>query len=47
MVSSVASLIDTLKTILLQDPEDLMDDYEDFASMVMNLRDYSCLSTSS
>jgi hypothetical protein len=41
MVSSVASLIDALKTFLLQDPEDLMDDYEDFASMVTNLRNYS------
>jgi hypothetical protein len=41
MVSFVASLIDALKTLLLQDPEDLMDDYEDFASMVTNLRDYS------
>jgi hypothetical protein len=27
--------------MLLQEPEDLMDDYEDFASMVTNLRDYS------
>ncbi|KAK2356862.1 hypothetical protein QL285_094182 [Trifolium repens] len=41
MASSVASLIDGLRTLLLQDPEDLMDDYEDFASMVTNLRDYS------
>jgi hypothetical protein len=41
MVSSVASLIDALKTLLSQAPEDLMDDYEDFASMVTNLRDYS------
>ncbi|KAK2375642.1 hypothetical protein QL285_076522 [Trifolium repens] len=41
MASSVASLIDGLKTLLLQNPEDLMDDYEDFASMVTNLRDYS------
>jgi hypothetical protein len=41
MASSVSSLIDGLRTLLLQDPEDLMDDYEDFASMVTNLRDYS------
>jgi hypothetical protein len=41
MVSSVTSLIDALKTLLSQAPEDLMDDYEDFASMVTNLRDYS------
>jgi FtsZ-binding cell division protein ZapB len=41
MASTVASLIDTLRSLLLQDPEDLMDDYEDFASMVTNLRDYS------
>ncbi|KAK2398604.1 hypothetical protein QL285_048527 [Trifolium repens] len=41
MASSVASLIDALRSLLLQDPEDLMDDYEDFASMVTNLRDYS------
>jgi hypothetical protein len=41
MASSVASLIDGLRTLLLQSPEDLMDDYEDFASMVTNLRDYS------
>jgi hypothetical protein len=41
MASSVASLIDELRSLLLQDLEDLMDDYEDFASMVTNLRDYS------
>ncbi|KAK2444495.1 hypothetical protein QL285_015520 [Trifolium repens] len=41
MASNVASLIDTLRSLLLQDHEDLMDDYEDFASMVTNLRDYS------
>jgi hypothetical protein len=41
MASSVASLIDGLRSLLLQSPEDLMDDYEDFASMVTNLRDYS------
>ncbi|KAK2457663.1 hypothetical protein QL285_004909 [Trifolium repens] len=41
MASTVASLIDALRSLLLQDPEDLMDDYEDFASMVTNLRDYS------
>ncbi|KAK2402647.1 hypothetical protein QL285_052148 [Trifolium repens] len=41
MVSSVTSLIDALKTLLSQAPDDLMDDYEDFASMVTNLRDYS------
>jgi hypothetical protein len=41
MASSVASLIDELRSLLLRDPEDLMDDYEDFASMVTNLRDYS------
>jgi hypothetical protein len=41
MASSVASLIDALRSLLLQEPEDLMDDYEDFASMVTNLRDYS------
>jgi hypothetical protein len=41
MAPFVASLIDALKSLLLQDPEDLMDDYEDFASMVTNLRDYS------
>jgi small-conductance mechanosensitive channel len=41
MASSVASLIDALTSLLLQEPEDLMDDYEDFASMVTNLRDYS------
>ncbi|KAK2373135.1 hypothetical protein QL285_074193 [Trifolium repens] len=41
MASSVASLIDALKALLSQAPEDLMDDYEDFASMVTNLRDYS------
>jgi hypothetical protein len=41
MASSVASLIDALRSLLLQDPEDFMDDYEDFASMVTNLRDYS------
>jgi hypothetical protein len=41
MASSVASLLDGLRTLLLQDPEDLMDDYEDFISMVTNLRDYS------
>jgi hypothetical protein len=41
MASSVASLIDALRSLLLQDLEDLMDDYEDFASMVTNLRDYS------
>jgi predicted trehalose synthase len=41
MASNVASLIDALRSLLLQDPEDLMDDYEDFASMVTNLRDYS------
>ncbi|KAK2362262.1 hypothetical protein QL285_087339 [Trifolium repens] len=41
MASAVASLIDTLRSMLLQGPEDLMDDYEDFASMVTNLRDYS------
>jgi hypothetical protein len=34
MASTVASLIDALRSLLLQDPEDLMDDYEDFASMV-------------
>jgi hypothetical protein len=36
MASSVASLIDALWSLLLQDLEDLMDDYEDFASMVTN-----------
>jgi TolA-binding protein len=41
MDPAVASLIDALRSLLLQDPEDLMDDYEDFASMVTNLRDYS------
>ncbi|KAK2457870.1 hypothetical protein QL285_005099 [Trifolium repens] len=41
MASTIASLIDALRSLLLQDPEDLMDDYEDFASMVTNLRDYS------
>ncbi|KAK2395877.1 hypothetical protein QL285_057570 [Trifolium repens] len=41
MATSVASLIDRLRTLLLQNPEDLMDDYEDFASTVTNLRDYS------
>ncbi|KAK2362240.1 hypothetical protein QL285_087318 [Trifolium repens] len=41
MAFAVASLIDTLRSMLLQGPEDLMDDYEDFASMVTNLRDYS------
>jgi hypothetical protein len=41
MASSVASLIDALRSLLLKEPEDLMDDYEDFASMVTNLRDYS------
>jgi hypothetical protein len=41
MASSVASLIYALRTLLLQEPEDLMDDYEDFTSMVTNLRDYS------
>jgi hypothetical protein len=33
MASTVDSLIDALKSLLLQDPEDLMDDYEDFASL--------------
>jgi septal ring factor EnvC (AmiA/AmiB activator) len=41
MASSVASLIDALRSLLLQGPEGLMDDYEDFASMATNLRDYS------
>jgi hypothetical protein len=47
MNSPVDLLINTLKSMLLQEPEDLMDNYEDFASMVTNLRDYSWrLSTS-
>jgi hypothetical protein len=29
------------KSMLLQEPEDLMDNYEDFASVVTDLRDYS------
>jgi hypothetical protein len=41
MAPAVTSLINALRSLLLQDPEDLMDDYEDFASMVTNLRDYS------
>jgi hypothetical protein len=41
MAPAVASLINVLRSLLLQDPEDFMDDYEDFASMVTNLRDYS------
>jgi hypothetical protein len=41
MNPSVASLLQTLKTMLLQDPEELMDDYEDFASVVTDLRDYT------
>jgi uncharacterized coiled-coil DUF342 family protein len=44
MHPSVASLLDTLKSMLLQDPEELMDDYEDFASVVADLRNYTwCL----
>jgi uncharacterized protein YdcH (DUF465 family) len=41
MASTVDSLIDALKSLLLQDPEDLMDDYEDFASLATNLRNFS------
>jgi hypothetical protein len=41
MSSTVDSLIDALKSLLLQDPEDLMDDYEDFASLATNLRNFS------
>jgi hypothetical protein len=41
MASTVDSLIDALKSLLLQDPEDLMDDYEDFASLAANLRNFS------
>jgi hypothetical protein len=41
MSSTIDSLIDALKSLLLQDPEDLMDDYEDFASLATNLRNFS------
>ncbi|KAK2365516.1 hypothetical protein QL285_079009 [Trifolium repens] len=41
MASTVDSLIDALKSLLLQDPEDLMDDYEDFASLAATLRNFS------
>jgi hypothetical protein len=41
MASTVDSLIDALKSLLLQDPEDLMEDYEDFASLATNLRNFS------
>jgi hypothetical protein len=41
MASTVDSLIEALKTLLLQDPEDLMDDYEDFASLATSLRNFS------
>jgi hypothetical protein len=41
MASTMDSLIDALKSLLLQDPEDLMDDYEDFASLATNLRNFS------
>jgi hypothetical protein len=41
MTSPVHSLIKMLKSMLLEEPEDLMDNYEDFASVVTDLRDYS------
>jgi hypothetical protein len=41
MASPVTSLISTLRSMFLQEPEDLPDDYEDFVSVVTNLRDYS------
>ncbi|KAK2381368.1 hypothetical protein QL285_068973 [Trifolium repens] len=41
MASPIDCLIDALKTLLSQAPEDLMDDYEDFASLATNLRNFS------
>jgi hypothetical protein len=41
MSSTIDSLVDALKTLLSQDPEELMDDYEDFASLATNFRNLS------